>query len=218
MGSVQDLSLTATTTIASLTADTWLDSDANTETVNVYGLTNFKVLGVKDTTGPSRVPGFFEADMRVESPNPAATPAMKTFIVNGTLHDSEVRIAGNVGTVSLGAIDSSNFLVGTDVLPVSTSDFNFARTISKFTVNSLGVGNAVPSFTDSNVSAARMGTVHVIGQLNSVETNNLFGFIADKIASYQRGAGTIFKNLDTGRDLDVTNFADNAQYQVSVLG
>lgn len=203
VGSVQDLSLTSQLTIGSLSATDWKDVNATTELVRAVGLTNF-------TVGSGHA-GNFEADMWIEAIDPAKTSAVKTFSVAGTLKNSDVRISGNVGAVTLGAIDSSELLVGTPIVPTALADFNAIRSIASIKIvgSASGETNAM---VDSEIAAARIGAITVANPIDYTSGDSDFGFIADKIASYTRGTVSFGKNLDAQQDVDV-----NGNYRVTVL-
>jgi hypothetical protein len=164
--------------------------------VQTLGLLNFKVTG------------NFEADLRVEGINPASTPAVKSLVVGGVLNGSEMRISGNVSKIQLGAISGSKILVGTDVVPASLADFNYARTIANLIIT--GVTGVDLGVVDSEIAAARMGTVKITTNIDGASGDGQFGLFADKIASYHRGmpAAPTYLNLDAAREVDpVGNYA-----------
>jgi cyclophilin family peptidyl-prolyl cis-trans isomerase len=204
LGSVQDLSVTSQLTIGSLSATTWTDVNAKTELVRAVGLTNFSV--------GSGNAGNFEADMWIEAIDPAKTSVTKTFNVAGELKNSTVRISGNVGTVKLGEIESSNFLVGASVVPGSLGDFFANRAVGSFTVTGTANGGD-QGIVDSQIAAARFGTISVIRGIAGDSGTGDFGFIADKIAKYMIGnPGTTFVNLDAATEVD-----QHGNYSVKVL-
>ncbi len=202
LGNVHDLALESNLTIASLTANKWLDVNATTETVKAPGLVAFKVTG------------NFEADMNISADLPTSTAAVKSFVVGGSLKNSVVRVAGNVGSVVLGSINSSDFLVGTNIVPTALQDFNYARTIASVMI--IGGANAeLSGFVDSNIAAARFGKIAVNVNIAGDTGVDDFGFVADRIAYYQRGLGTVpLRNLDAPA---AAYDPEGQHYQVTVL-
>ncbi len=196
LGEVQDLALTSQLPVASLTALDWTDVSAATEMVEAASLISFKVNG------------NFEADMYIHAGTPAATLAMKTFDVGGSLRNSTVRIQANVGAITLGAIHTSKFLVGTESVPGALQDFNLARAIGSIVIN--GAAGETYGLVDSDIAAARIGSVKIMAQVDTTSGADGFGFSADKIASYTRGISTT-RNLDTGT-MDAQN-----NYRVAML-
>ena len=187
LGSVDNYSFSSSAPIASLSAITWTNSKNVSEKITTTGL------------GSLSIAHDLEANLTVNNPGtggaPMATTFLKSFTVGGALKDSVVDLNANVGTVKLGAMDGSEFLVGvaqsngSPVIPAHSSDFVLPNsTIPKIAVKSFIITGSAPGettgMTDSTVAAHAFGSISV----NNVDTASAqnFGFIADLIGAYSR--------------------------------
>lgn len=177
---VRDLSLDSTMPIASLTASEWLDTTGVHDAIVATSVKTLNITG-KSGTGSAAVRGDLEANVDITS-----SSAVNTFRVAGLLNEATVRIYGNVGSVSLGGIVNSNFLVGANVLPDSAADFVEHRTVGSFKIN--GVPGVSDLFISSTVAAAQFNNILVRG-VDGDSSTEKFGIVAEAIKSYNRVGG-----------------------------
>ena len=105
--------------------------------------------------------------------------------VGGTVSDSSVRSTGSVNAVTVGAMSGSTIFAGVGpavtALPTATTDFAAAARLNTLTVT--GVRKVAAGVTASDVAAATVGQVRVVG----VQTDNAgtpFGFATESLAAY----------------------------------
>ncbi len=183
-GRVEDLSINSQARIDSLTAVEWLDTDSQTDLLLAPSLKKLAI------TGATGVRGDFEADLAVNSP----TGKLSSMRVAGFVNDSEIRILGNVGNVTLGGIENSTFLVGALERPDDITDFIGKRTISKFEVT--GVDGSGPSFLNSTVAGSTFSKIS-IQEVDGASGAEEFGFVADVIRSYNRDGAVKLSRLNS---------------------
>jgi cyclophilin family peptidyl-prolyl cis-trans isomerase len=133
-------------------------------------------------TTSGRIGTFSVAEL---SDSTVDTGGITRFAVRGAVAGSTVTATGNVGAVTVGAMFDSSFLVGTEARPEALTDFDAMLTIGSFTVT--GVASSPSLFSDSQVAAATISKIIVKG-VDSTGSTSEFGFVADKVGSYQRGA------------------------------
>lgn len=173
-GRVLDLSLESSMPIASLTAIDWRDTEGTADDyIETLGLGTLKITGAKN------VRGDFEANLTIDD-----SAAISAISVAGFLRNSTIRAYGDIGTVTLGGMDSSNLFAGVSARPDEVSDFGDILTIKSFTIKGIK-GYTGDLFIDSQVAAAKLGTVKVTGVATASGTGD-FGFVADAITSYNR--------------------------------
>ena len=197
LGRVHDYSIESDMPIASLTALEWLD------TTGAQG----RVL----TLGKLAVAGGFQGQLAIVGDAP-----LTSFTVGGAVKDSTVTAAGNVGAVSLGAIDGSRFFAGVTARPTALADFANARTIASFTIKGIA-GVTTDLFQDSQIAAQTIGAITVKG-VSGVGAAD-FGFVADVIKSYNRVGGVRLAKLTDPLKFTPPGQADKvgARYLVTIL-
>ncbi|MDB5293110.1 MAG: hypothetical protein JWL69_4351 [Phycisphaerales bacterium] len=104
--------------------------------------------------------------------------------VGGTVSNSQILSAGNVGKVSAGAFLASNLFVGVSntqtTLPAASTDFTSDNSILSFTIK----GTTSPfSFGGSDIAAASIGKVS-IARANPDNAGTQFGFAAKSLGSF----------------------------------
>jgi cyclophilin family peptidyl-prolyl cis-trans isomerase len=196
LGVVRDYFLNSESPIAALNVANWLDTNANAEFVQSRFLDSVTSKG------------NFEADLYVLSGG-----LLKTMNVAGSLKGSAVFVAGNVGNVTLGGMENSKFLVGVNQATVPANlaalklqDFTASRSIASFIVK----GTSGLEFKNSDVAAARIGSINIQAPITEGGATDTFGIIADRITRYQRG-NVIGTNIDAG-DPDGDGDADTTVY------
>ena len=140
-------------------------------------------------------------------------PALGTLAVTGTMNDSSITAAGNVGTVTLGAMNGSQLLVGTmnGVAGLAADSTAFVTPVpAKPNLTSLTIKGLVSnqaSFTASAVDAWNIGKVS-LKLVDSAVEDNPFGFAAAEIGSMSftatgvnSGKPVTLKTLDAPEDL-----------------
>ncbi len=187
-GRVSDTAVTAFTPLASLTAVEWLDADGSNERIAAPSLGSLIITG---RTGASPVAGNFAADLTL-----TGTAALSKFSVAGLVQNAAIHTTGDVRTATVGGFDQSELFVGTSAFP------NTLAAVGDAALGSLTVRGA---FTDSQVAAARIGTV----KLSSAAPTG--GFVADAIKSYNRDSVRL-RNLDAPGTFDSL-----ADYEVTIL-
>jgi len=182
-GAVNDYSLTADLKVASLAANSWVDVHATGEAISAPGMGSLHITGdlqASVTVNAATVPAAHAG---------ALTSPVKSFVVGGDLLNSTVQIAGDVTSVSLGAMNHSNFIVGgkqssgTPVIPAQRADFASIHTIGSFVITGAGQTATAADMVASTVAAAKFGSIVVNKPDTAPETGN-FGFIAETIAKY----------------------------------
>ena len=200
LGTLQDTSLTSAAPIVSLTTGAWLSVNGDAQSVQAPGI------------GAFSVHGDFTADVTITAAAPGSAPVLKTLTVDGTLQGSNFQVNGNVGSVRLGAISGSNFLVGASFVPQALRDFTGADTIGSFVVTG-GNGTSTYGVTASSIAAEHF-TKLVLSSVNPENNGQSFGVVAETIATYQRGA-TTQTNLDYAHSGGTTDTDGN--YSVTLL-
>lgn len=187
LGNVSDYSLVSVMPVSSLSMNQWLDANGPADEILVMSLGS---LSAKQN---------FEADFAT-----ATTAKLSSFTVGGALNGSTVKIAGNVGSVTLGAMTSSRFFAGVTDVPDSIAAFNAgAASIGSFVIK--GIAGAIGVMADSQVAAASIGSIR-IQSLDTDPSAEPLGFTADAIKSYVRGAVKL-SNLTAGVFDKVENYS-----------
>lgn len=186
---VQELAITSSIPIKSITATAWTDPDLVRATITAPSIRKIAIAG------------DFEADITVTDASLA--DALKSLAVSGVL-DSTIRSAGGIGAVSAGRIVNSRIFAGIHAgvtsLPASAADFiNQNAAIKSLTVK--GIKNdPAAGFVNSLIAAATVGTV----SLKTVQTDNSqtpFGVATDTlIKSFTFDGGPSLKNVTTVGD------------------
>jgi hypothetical protein len=114
----------------------------------------------------------------------AGKTTLRSFSVAGVVSDAVIQTNGNVGRVTLGAMERSSFFAGVDERPETAADFESRRTIESFRVR--GVAGVSSAFVDSEVAAARFEEIRVRGVQPTSSDGEDFGFVADAVAEYNR--------------------------------
>jgi hypothetical protein len=100
---------------------------------------------------------------------------LANFTVTQAVNNSQIRSAGNIGKVTVGAFAGSDLFAGVDpgvsTLPTTSADFSQTDSIANFTVT--GKTNSY-FFSDSNIAAASIGDV-VLGRVDPNNNGNPFG-------------------------------------------
>ena len=189
--------------IRSLSVTQWLDDDSTADEVTAPRLARLT----------SR--GDFGADLQLSSS--AAGMTLGKLKVLGRLYGAEINSAGNIGNVTVGAMQDSGVYAGlaggaTD-LPNSPGDFSVLASIRS--VNVRGLRNGQQSmFVNSNIAASTLGRIglrHVL----SDNGGGSFGLVADNILSYQRqdqDGGVRMRKLDAPGTTDV-----NGDFEVRLV-
>ncbi len=216
LGDVANYDFTAASKVKSITANSWVSttttvdaadadkSDPKLETISAPGLTSLVIKGA------------LTENVSINSVTPSATPLLKTFTVGGALTNSVVQIGGSVGKVTLGSMDSSEFLVGValpasgnaPVIPTIRTGFASVQNIASFIVGKSG--DAGVDMKASTVAAATIGSVSVF-KVDSATEDSDFGFVAASIAKYQHDG-------QTKSPLAVGDNDRTGQYVVTILG
>ena len=175
LGIVRDVALNSAMPLAALTAVDWLDSDGSSETINAVAIESLKI------AGDGKHKGAFQADVLI-----VGTGKVKSFIVTGAVSNAKIAIRGDVGSVSVGALLDSDFLAGLTSVPTQLSDFAAEqRKIGSFIIRD--TNPAGPGLVNSHLAASRFGRIDV-RNIDPASGTGDFGFIADRIAGYQRGS------------------------------
>ncbi len=195
-GILRDVNFTSNMPISNFTAKAWLDSGTTHESFIAPSLVNLNI------TGGLAIAGDFAPSLTLKD----AAVKLKSFKVAGALTGSTVLVAGDVGTVKLGAMIGSNFAAGITVLPATLADFvGGRRTIGSFTIAAFN-----STLAGSNIIAAQIGKLTLASVADGSATA-AFGIYADRIGSYQRSTFKLAA-LDTAGTFDVNGF-----YKVTLL-
>jgi len=172
LGEVHDYSLISDMPIGSLLAKTWLNNETATG-ANTIGAPSIGTLKIAEDLEASVV--------TVDSTK------LGVFSVGGSLHGVTVRTTGDVGTVTVGNLDGSQFLVGLSAQPDEISDFVTGKTISAFTVKG--------TMSDSVIAAAKITTA-TVAAVDGTAGSTTKGIFADAIKSYLHKGFPKKVNLD----------------------
>lgn len=217
VGSVADTTFESAQVVKSLAANAWTDTGTRNE-IMASGILSLTVTGDLESD--------VVVNANVVGADPSLTPTVQTFKVGGVLDGSTVKIGGNVGTVDLGAIASSKFLVGADSVPDTVAGFNSVRSIASFIVR--GIADKY-DISDSVIAAAKIGSIQINGvadhTIDATSGTQTFGFVADTIGSYARqvpqaqsASGiTKFTNLTTGTVDVVPSGGEIDNYEVRLV-
>lgn len=218
LGSVDNTVFNSAQVLTSLSMTSWLN-DVLQDSSTLAGVKSFTVAGnMQANLGISAAYG----DSAFMNTNASTTVATTLFKVGGVLNASTVKIAGNVGTVDVGAIYGSRFLVGADAVPSQVAEFNSIRTIASFIVR--GVAGENISMSDSQIAAANITSIKVSGVVESAAGSDKWGFVADKIGTYTRAAVTAAQSSDgeawaatTLKNLNTGTADARGQYELRLL-
>jgi hypothetical protein len=199
LGRVQDVSLFSQSPLGRVTATEWRDTTGANDLLAAFSLGSLRI------TGGDGSRGDFQADVRIFG----GESKLSTFSVAGVVSLASIQTNGNVGKVTVGAMDRSSFFAGTTERPDELSDFTFTRSIQTFTVK--GVTGVADAFVDSDVAAAKIGTVKV-KSVATTSGDGEFGFVADAIRSYNRIGGLQATSLTTPGEYDA-----EGNYSVTIL-
>jgi hypothetical protein len=110
------------------------------------------------------------------------------LVVTGKTINSTITSAGNIATISTGAISGSSIDAGVNngvTLPAAATDFAANASISSINVTGRGA-----TFSDSNIAASALGNLS-LGEVLTTSSDTPFGIAADTIRA-------IAMTLDTG--------------------
>jgi len=160
-----------------ITALNWLAGDIKAKTAK-----SISIKGAKD------VPGDFMAGVSLTG-NPAAKTVLGTLTVANKWKDSSITVAGNSGSVTVGAAENSKLFVGVkdSVVgsPASVDDFD-SFTLAGFTVK--GVKGISNPFINTLVAAKTISRATLKDVLtdNAANADAPHGLIADVLKTYTR--------------------------------
>jgi hypothetical protein len=164
LAAAKDLSITTGSTIKTLKAGEWLDTDATPDVITAASV------------GAVTIKGDFQAGISAAS--------LAKLTIGGALSGADIRTTGNIGGVTVGAAATDNIVfagVRSDLssLPTAMSDFtNPASSIKSFTLR-----NKAATFNETRVAAGNIGKASLgVAQISAV-TGNQYGLAADRIAS-----------------------------------
>jgi hypothetical protein len=119
--------------------------------------------------------------------------------ISGQVIASHVDCAGNIGTVSVGTMESSRIWAGvspaTSGMPMGRGDFvalsdDLLPRIGKITVT--GLAGQAYGFGDSSIASWKIGTVSLKDVLTDTpDSTTWFGLSASSLASYTRRVGKV---------------------------
>ncbi len=194
LGKVRDTAFTSAMPISTLTAVDWLDGNASSERITVPAIDAVSI------TGDATHRGNFQADLTI-----TGATKLQSFLVTGSVDSARLQIAGDVGLIRIGGLVKSQILVGVTTLPQTLAAFGAEKhRIDTFKI--LNTAATATAMIDSQIAAARFGTISV-GKVAPASGIGRFGFIADRIASYQVGTKTA-QNLTAPMIFDIrTHYA-----------
>lgn len=187
-GEVHDFSFLSSMPVGTLAAKLWLDEQTISRQI------------FAPSVGTLKIAGDLEANVFLTE-----NSKMALFSVGGELRNSTVRTFGDIATVKLGGLVSSDFFAGITSAPDDIGDFTAGRTISSFTVTG--------EVSDSMVAAGKFNTI-TVGSVDAAAGTSTKGFYADAIKSYVRKTPTAarFTNLDFAQTVDASQ-----NYEVQVF-
>ncbi len=223
VGSADDMSISATGDIASFTSkgqvlELTLHSDGSLGAVSAINwlggsISADKVLSITTkgqllTKTQPEITGDFFAKVNVSGEGVSSKlAALGNVTIAGSLINSQVLVGGNVGVVSVGAMDHSVLFAGVNPavdptgLPTSKGQFTVLdtktgalSTLAGFTVTGKGYGSAEATFVNSRVAAGTLTSVSL--KLVDMDLTPLNGFVAGvKVGTYSRMTGIGSKDV-----------------------
>jgi hypothetical protein len=175
--SVKDFSIESLVSIRSIRAFQWLETGGDASSITAPTLGSLLITG-RAGDAATAIRGDFEADVSLRG-----STSLGLVQIAGFLRNASIVTTGNVGRVSVGGIEHSNIFVGVTERPDARADFAHPHSLGAFVVHS--VAGSAASFIDSDVAAARIGTVFVRG-IDEDSRDTRFGIVADAIQSYNR--------------------------------
>lgn len=189
---VTDFSIESLTRIKSLSAAKWLDKDGVRNRIQAPGIGSIAILG------------NLEANIALKSPD-----SLGSLHVGGFFRNASLKAFGNIGDVSVGGLDHAEIFAGVSARPASAGDFAQVASIASLSVS--GVGSAPQSFIASNVAAASIGPVFVVG-IGGADHLGKFGIVADSVVSYNR------ENIVTSGPLEAPQIFDKrGRYSLTIV-
>jgi hypothetical protein len=192
-GEVEELTLMSDANLGAVTSQNWLGGAISADKV--------ASITTKGLAGSASAGDFF-AKVNVSGEGVGSkAAALGAVTIAGSLVNSQVLVGGNVGLVSVGAMDHSVLFAGVNPavdptgLPISKAQFTVLdsktgglSTLAGFTVTGKGYGASEATFVNSRVAAGTLTNV----SLKRVDTGeeDVNGFVAGvKIGAYSRLTG-----------------------------
>lgn len=194
-----------------LEADVFTSGSTRLASIAVSGLVKNSTLKINGALGTLTAAGLDHANLTAlggvtsivtgdisDSSVTLGGSAILAKFAAGNVKNTTIHTGGDVRSAIVGGFDHSEFFAGAQTLPTSLGS------LGSHAIGSLTIRGA---FTDSQVAAARLGTV----QLQSA-TAPTGGFIADAIKTYNRAGTPILRNLGAPGTFDTLT-----GYKVSVF-
>ncbi len=178
--SVFDTEINSLIPIKSIKVATWEDNDTDQDSITAPWI------------GSISSANHFQADVTVT--DNAVKSALKKLSVAKIMANLTIRSAGNVGSVTAGAMDNVSLFVGVDnsldTLPTQLADF-IDQEVTLGKVQLKGVSGVDDNFKNSRVAGFAIKSVK-LGSVASENSGDVFGFAANTIGSigYQVGETT----------------------------
>ena len=194
VGSVTECTVRTDGTIKSISTGGWTDADDRADLITADYIGSLTIKGnmqadIATVSGGYRS-GLGKASVTGNLDNVTIDVHggdIKSLTVGGVASHSTVRTDKNIGAITLGASDCSDFLAGVmdsvDRRATTRGCFASDNLIKSFTVRGIK-GTPVTNrfFSDSNVSAARIGSVKLVN-VQSDNQGQRFGFFASQSAN-----------------------------------
>ncbi len=196
-GQVQNTNLTSHGNIGAITSLNWLGGS-----ITAIKVASVTTKGQAAAKGVAAINGDFSGTVSVLGDG-GKLNAMGNVTIAGTLINSAWNIAGNSGTVTVGAVSNSSYFVGVNaladagVLPVDKSQFTLpGAALAGFTVTGKAVANAstIPSFVNSRIAAGTL-TLVSLKLVDMAEADDNGFAAATKIVAYSRQTGPLPTNV-----------------------
>jgi Bacterial Ig-like domain/Calx-beta domain len=159
--------------LASLTATT-----IGTGNISAPSVGSITIKGKAKTKTASAIPGDFKANLTIDGTNLAAkAPALKSLKVAGSVSNSLIKVAGDVGSVSVGSFADSRLFAGYSGADDGSDPFDLTSTIGSFNVTAKGL-----AFARSYVIASNFKNV-TLTSADPVNGGKKFGFFYNGILS-----------------------------------
>lgn len=140
----------------------------------------------------------------------ATTPALGTLTVKNAIESSDIRTAGNIGSMSAAKITHSQVFAGVQsavaLLPQSPADFAAVATIAKLTITA----TAESGLSSSYIAASKI-TSASIGKFSPLNSGQPFGLAADSIdkLTFRTTTAQVMQSNLTAPTADVTGGGDD---------
>jgi fibronectin type 3 domain-containing protein len=209
LGDVADAEVGVTGSAGAVKAIRWLDGS-----LTAGAVASISATGLAATKTAPAIPGDFGAAVTLT--NALAKQSLARMTVAGTLDGAEVRTRSAIGTLTVGAIQNALIFAGVKDtvtgLPDPAADFDVTTSIGTVTVK--GLKTAAPWTINSNIAAAKLGTITLAGiQFTNA---NPFGLAAHTLTRLKYKDGATTYSWPNTNPLEKTHPLPRDQFEVNL--